>query len=307
MPLARCSCNERAASVSSMCGVPPRRPPSARADRESHRRNHQRQEKSRADAEVFRDGTVSGARIDRVRASDALLMHRRRWHLVCSFDVEGPMTRLDDLVPEPRLQELDSVLVRAPIDAVWQRVRHGELAQALPIRALFALRSLMMRDASGSASSVRIDELRSSPDRPGFQILADDPPREVALGAIGQVWRPRIPFVHVPGAHAYAAFDDRGFVKVAWAVRIVPLASTAGCRVEIEVRVSATDPASWRKFRWYFALIGPFSRYIRRSLLRTLARDGQWASARPQPRQGPPSAPLGPQEIASRERSARAS
>jgi hypothetical protein len=215
-------------------------------------------------------------------------MRRTRWHPACSFVVEGPMTRLDDLIPEPRLQELDSVQVSAPIDAVWERVRHGELAQALPIRALFALRNLMMRDAGGSASSVRIDDLRSSPDRPGFQVLADDPPREVALGAIGQVWRPRIPFVHVAGANAYAAFDDRGFVKVAWAVRVVPLDDSAGCRVEIEVRVSATDPASWRKFRWYFAVIGPFSRYIRRSLLRALARDRQWASSRA-PAHAPPS------------------
>ena len=51
------------------------------------------------------------------------------------------------------------------------------------------------------------------------------------------------------------------------------LAATAGARVPTVLGVAATDVASWRKFRRYFRVIGPFSRFIRRSTLRALARN----------------------------------
>src|SRR6185369_9156458 len=81
----------------------------------------------------------------------------------------------------------------------------------------------------------------------------------------------RIPFVHVADAAAFAAFHEPGFVKVAWAVRVA-WRGERDTRVEIEVRVDATDEASWRAFRAYFRLIGPGSRFIRHAALSALAR-----------------------------------
>ncbi len=184
------------------------------------------------------------------------------------------MTALDSVVATPRLVEIDRVDLAAPPGQVWPRVRHAALAQSPVARALFALRTLMDRTdaASRAPGGVRLDDLTSSPERPGFQILVDDPPREVVVGAIGQVWRLRIPFVHVDGADAFAAFAEPGYVKVAWAIRVSPLGEGA-THLELEVRVSATDDAAWRRFRRYFHVIGPPSRHIRRSLLRALARE----------------------------------
>jgi hypothetical protein len=183
------------------------------------------------------------------------------------------MGALDHLIPDPHLIEIDRRHIPAPAEAVWQTARHSALAPSFPIRALFALRSAMMRDNAGASPTIRIDDLRSSADRPGFQILIDDPPRELGVGAIGKVWRLKIPFVHVPDAHDYALFRQPGFVKVAWALRVKPLDTPDTCHLEIEVRVHATDKRSWRKFRCYFWVIGPFSRFIRRSLLAAIARE----------------------------------
>src|SRR5262249_25426031 len=66
----------------------------------------------------------------------------------------------------------------------------------------------------------------------------------------------------VASADEYARFDVPGFVKVAWALRVLPRGEH-GCRVQIELRVDATDRASWRKFTLYFAQIGWGSRFIR--------------------------------------------
>ena len=106
------------------------------------------------------------------------------------------MTALDRLIPNPRLVDIDRVDLAAPAEVVWQRIRHANLAQSPATRVLFALRTLLDR-ATGTApatAGVTLDDMRSTAAAPGFQILVDDPPREVAAGAIGQVWRLRIPF-----------------------------------------------------------------------------------------------------------------
>jgi len=183
------------------------------------------------------------------------------------------MTALDRLIPDARLVEIARVDLDAPAEVVWQRVRHAGLAESMTTRALFALRTLVDRAGeTAEPSRVELDDMRSSAARPGFQILVDDPPREVAVGAIGQVWRLRIPFVHVDGAEGFLSFSTPRYVKVAWAIRVSPL-SPASSHLEVEVRVTSTDDASWRKFRRYFRLIGPASRFIRRTLLGALARE----------------------------------
>jgi hypothetical protein len=182
------------------------------------------------------------------------------------------MTALERLIPGPHLTETDYIDVTAPAADVWHRVRHGELAHSFPVRALFRLRTVVSRQAGEDSPTIRIESLRSSPGRPGFQVLVDEPPFEVAVGAIGKVWQLDIPFVHVEDARAFAAFAEPDYIKVAWAIRVQPRDAQTS-HVELEVRVTPTDVAAWRKFRRYFRVIGPFSRFIRRSLLRAIARD----------------------------------
>jgi hypothetical protein len=184
------------------------------------------------------------------------------------------MNALDRLLPKPRLREISHVDLAAPPARVWEMVRHGDLARSAFIRALFALRALPSRLAGRPPESTElcIDALVSTPDRPGFQVLADDPPREVAVGAVGKVWQGEIPFVHVDDGAAFAAFAEPGFVKVAWALTVEPIGA-GDARLAIEVRVGATDDASWEKFEHYFRFIGIGSRFIRRTALASLARE----------------------------------
>jgi hypothetical protein len=183
------------------------------------------------------------------------------------------MTALDHVLPAPRLLELDGIDLAIPPEQAWELVRHGDLADSALVRALFALRTLPDRllGRNQGPLSLRIDDLTSSPERPGFQILVDDAPREVVVGAIGKVWLPEIPFVHVPTAADFAAFSEPGFVKVAWAIQLSP-SGEHDTHLALEVRVDATDDESWQKFRAYFRFIGPGSHFIRRSLLGSLAR-----------------------------------
>ncbi len=180
------------------------------------------------------------------------------------------MSALDTVLPLPRLLEIDHVDLAIPAARAWDVLRSADLAHhALLVRALFAIRTATQ--GSQAPVTLRISDLTSSISRPGFQVLAEQPGSEVVVGAIGKVWHLEIPFVHVGNADAFAAFATPGFAKVAWALRVVPRGAEE-CRVEIEVRVDATDEDAWGKFRRYFVLIGPGSRFIRHSLLSGLAR-----------------------------------
>lgn len=183
------------------------------------------------------------------------------------------MTALDRLIATPRLLEIDHVDVDAPPERVWERVRHGDLGCSPLVRALFVIRELpsILTGKEKPRFSLRIDDITTS-DKPGFRVLADDPPREVAIGAIGKVWQPDILFVDVARADEFAAFSLPDFAKVAWAIRVLPRGD-AGARVELEVRVDTTDEASWHRFHRYFRLIGPGSRFIRHSLMAELAAE----------------------------------
>jgi hypothetical protein len=182
------------------------------------------------------------------------------------------MNALDGLIPEPQRREVDHVDVSAPADRAWSIVRYGDLTRSPIVRALFAVRTLpgRLRGRVEEPVALRIDDIASG-DRPGFRLLAESE-REVALGAIGKVWEPDIPFADVRTAEEFARFHEPGNAKVAWALRVLPRGETSS-RIEVEVRVSATDEESWRKFQRYFRLIGPASRWIRHHLLASYARD----------------------------------
>jgi hypothetical protein len=115
---------------------------------------------------------------------------------------------------------------------------------------------------------MRLDEIFAPGS--GFHFLAEEPGRAIAVGAVGKVWEPRIPFADV-GPTTFAGFDEPGYAKVAWSLEVEPRVG-GGTWVGVDVRVGVTSEDVWAHFRPYWAFVGPFSRAIRRSLLRDLVR-----------------------------------
>jgi hypothetical protein len=90
---------------------------------------------------------------------------------------------LDQLIPTPRLLEVDHVDLAAPPARVWQLVLNGDLARSPLIHALFELRALPARLAGKhEPSSLRIDDLRSTTEHPGFQLLLEVAPHFFSVG-----------------------------------------------------------------------------------------------------------------------------
>jgi len=183
------------------------------------------------------------------------------------------VSALDRIIPTPGLVEVDEIDLAVPPAEAWAIVRHADFGELPLVRALFGLRKVPDRITGHDASPVmlRIDDLSSTAAKPGFQVLVDDAPNEVVVGAIGKVWHLTIPFVHVSNTSEYTSFAEPGWVKVAWAIRLSPIGEGA-TRLHFEVRVDATDASSWKRFRRYFRFIGGPSRFIRKSLLASLGQ-----------------------------------
>ncbi|WP_375745230.1 hypothetical protein NR800_10765 [Corallococcus interemptor] len=185
------------------------------------------------------------------------------------------MTLIHQFMPDCALREVDRVPTAASPEKAWAAVRAMDLHDVPFIRWLFALRLLPERILARlrgrpvrKSPHMRIDDIVAPGN--GFLALAEAPGCEKVIGAIGRFWRPRIDFVRVtPGS--FTAFSEPGFGKLAWNIWVEPREG-GGAWLGVELRVTATDAASWRRFRRYWWLIGRFSRLIRRSELRRIQR-----------------------------------
>ena len=97
------------------------------------------------------------------------------------------------------------------------------------------------------------------------------PGEELVFGLAGRFWRLDGGLERLAGPEDFRAFAKEGCVKTAWNLRVVE-AGPRGSRLITETRVLCLGAGARRKFRLYWALIGPFSGAIRMALLRGVKR-----------------------------------
>lgn len=168
------------------------------------------------------------------------------------------MTELDRVFPSWHFRERHAIRVDARPERVFAAVREVTLAEMGVFRVLARLRGIR----------APVDRPVLEVAGPAWSVLADEPGRELVLGAVGQPWRLR---GGVSPGGDFASFDRPGYVKMAINWRLDDtLLST-------ETRVLATDAAARRKFRRYWLVIRPFSGLIRRVWLRAIKRRAESA------------------------------
>ena len=183
---------------------------------------------------------------------------------------------ISTFVPRPRLREVDRIAVDASPAKAWAVVRTADLYRLGLVRSLFRARTLPDRLSARAHGkpppifprSAHLDEIVAPGS--GFHLLADRPGEEFVAGAIGKFWETSIPFVDIT-PESFASYDTPGFGKVAWSLQVHDRVG-GGSWIAVDLRVDATDDAAWREFGPYWKLIGRFSHWIRRSMLRDLTR-----------------------------------
>lgn len=174
---------------------------------------------------------------------------------------------IDEYLPDYDVVERHRTFVRASRGAVYEAVRGLDMTRSPVIRALFALRSapaLMSRfSARGERLGLTLDGLLHN----GFILLGERPGEGILLGLVGRFWTPSGGVLGMD-AGEFATFRRPDYAKAAWDFRL----SVEGDAILLttETRILCTDEASRKKFRLYWALIGPFSGLVRKEILRAI-------------------------------------
>lgn len=166
---------------------------------------------------------------------------------------------IDEFLPEYQHGERHRIDIAAPPQQVYPVVRSLDTRGSGVIRTLFRLRGM-------PRSSLTLEGL----ERDGFVILADRPDDELVLGSIGRFWTPAGDLKRVTPSQ-FRSFEAVGYAKAVWNFTLSELASSS-TRLTTETRVFCPDGPSRRRFRLYWAVIGPFSALIRKEMLLSIKR-----------------------------------
>ena len=174
---------------------------------------------------------------------------------VTALDRPSADSLLDSLMPVFDFGHRHAIVVAAPPARVAEAAETYSLATDGSAfgRLLFLLRGLT--PPSGT--------LRAAGRAMGFAVLAEEPGKELVLGVAGRFW--------ALDERAFVGFSRPGHAKAAMSLRYEPLAD-GRTRLSTETRVTCVDAAAYRRFTLYWALIGPFSAWLRRDLLSGIAR-----------------------------------
>lgn len=158
---------------------------------------------------------------------------------------------LSDVLPRWDVRKRHTIEIEATPERVWSALNQTTLGEMPVARMLFRLRGL----PSGGD--------RSLLDLEGFQRIAEDPGRELVVGAVGRPW---IVTEHLRQDADVRTFSEPGYAKMALSV------TYDGRTLATETRVQLTDPRSRIWFKLYWLVVGPFSSVIRNAWLRAIAR-----------------------------------
>lgn len=167
------------------------------------------------------------------------------------------MVELDRLFPHAPFREIHTRRVRSDPANVWKTLRAIDFADSRPARILFLLRGI-------TSPSLGWSDL----ERLGFVPLHAHEPHELVYGLVARPWSLAGGIRQVEAAD-FPTFVEPGYAVIGWNYHLQPDADET--IVTTETRVRCTDPSATRSFRRYWAVVRPFSGFIRSRSLALLA------------------------------------
>ena len=177
---------------------------------------------------------------------------------------------LDRFMSDHEVGDHHAIEVAAPAGVTMAAAKDMQLDKSRIVRAIFKGRELILR--ARPDTSVRPRGLVEAMTSIGWGVLADTP-GELVFGAVTEPWQPN-PEFRALAPDEFAAFSEPGHVKIVWMLRADP-AGEGRSRFSTETRAVATDPASRAKFRWYWSLLSPGIKLIRRAMLPIVKADAE--------------------------------
>lgn len=182
--------------------------------------------------------------------------------------VATAQTKLDEFAPVYQFSESRSIQISASKERVYEAIRQVTAGEIKLLRTLTWIRRLGRASPPGILNAPQNEPVLDVALRSGFLLLADEPDREIVIGALVSApkgWRPS----EKPTPGDFKSLNAPGFALASMNFRIEE-AGADGCVVTTETRVFTTDPSSRRKFGEYWRVIYPGSALIRRMWLQAI-------------------------------------
>ncbi len=179
-------------------------------------------------------------------------------------------TKLDEFAPVYQFSESHSIQIHASRERVYTAIRQVPAGEIKLLRTLTWIRRLGRASPPGILNAPQNEPILDLALRSGFLLLADEPDREIVVGApvrAPQGWRPN----HKPSPEDFKALKAPGFALASMNFMIEETGPEQ-CLVTTDTRVFATDTSSRRKFGEYWRVIYPGSALIRRMWLQAIKK-----------------------------------
>ena len=184
----------------------------------------------------------------------------------------GPRDPLvDRFMPKYEVREVHQTRVAAPAEVTFGAAYDLDLQRSTIVRALFTGRELLM--GGERAQREHGPGLLAEVLALGWCILAEEPGRELVIGAVTQPWKANVEFLSLL-PDAFATFKEPGYAKIVWTLGVKPLGEKASV-FRTETRVVTTDPESRSRFRRYWSVFSPGILLIRYETLRLVRREAE--------------------------------
>ena len=184
----------------------------------------------------------------------------------------GPRDPLvDRFIPKYEVREVHQTGVAAPAEVTFGVAHDLDLRRSTIVRALFTGRELIMggeRSKREHAPGFLAEVLAL-----GWRILAEEPGRELVIGAVTQPWNAEVEFRGLE-PDEFAGFKEPGYAKIVCTFAVKPLGEKASL-FRTETRVVTTDPESRSRFRRYWSVFSPGILLIRYEMLRLVKREAE--------------------------------
>jgi hypothetical protein len=185
-------------------------------------------------------------------------------------DADSADALLDGVMPDYEVAERHSIQVAAPADITFAAACDADLMQSPIIRAIFRARERILGGEPDRTEHPR--GVLAFTKSIGWSVLAERPNREIVMGTVTQPWNATVVF-RPETADQFVAFNEPGYVKIAWTLRADP--GQNGSIFRHETRVTTTDSAARAKFRRYWSAFSPGIKLIRWLVLPSLRTEAE--------------------------------
>lgn len=194
----------------------------------------------------------------------------------------GESLLIERLLPRPDAVRAEHLVIDGGFARVYETVRQADFVGASrespAVRLLFAARGAGERVVSVAAArgrsvaptppaTIRLADL---PAHGEWVLLGENPPHEIAFGAIGRFWAGETTWEQNDAAR-FATFDRPGFARIACDFSLRPY-GVERTLVSYECRAQATDAEARRALLRCWRPLAPFIGVVLRAQLRAVAR-----------------------------------